>query len=53
MWSAFSVVTLTQVFGNAWYVWLWPTIVGVPAIVLTVAYYSRKFAPKQRLAVTA
>ncbi|MGI4756581.1 MAG: hypothetical protein ACRYGF_06995 [Janthinobacterium lividum] len=53
MWSAFSVVTLTQVFGKEWYVWLWPTIVGVPAIVVTSAYYARKFAPKQRLATAA
>ena len=53
MWSAFSVVTLTQVFGNAWYVWLWPTIVGVPAIVLTAAYYSRRFAPKRPAAAMA
>ena len=47
LWSAYSVVTLTQYFGNAWYVWLWPTLLGVPAIVITVGYYSRKFAPKQ------
>jgi hypothetical protein len=46
-WSAFSVVTLTRVIGNHWYVWLWPTMVGVPAIVLTTAYYKRKFAPKR------
>ncbi len=45
-WSAFSVVTLSRYLGNTWYVWLWPTIVGVPAIVLTTAYYRRKFAPK-------
>ena len=45
-WSAFSAVTLSQYFGNAWYVWLWPTILGVPAIVLTSGYYKRKFAPK-------
>ena len=45
-WTAFSAVTLSQYFGNAWYVWLWPTIVGVPAIVLTTAYYKRKFAPR-------
>ena len=45
-WSAFSAVTLSQYFGNAWYVWLWPTIIGVPAIVLTSGYYKRKFAPK-------
>jgi hypothetical protein len=48
-WSAFSAVTLTQVFGNRWYVWLWPSIVGVPAIVLTIAYYKRKFAPKAKV----
>jgi hypothetical protein len=45
-WSAFSVVTLARVIGNHWYVWLWPTMIGVPAIVVTTAYYKRKFAPK-------
>jgi hypothetical protein len=50
-WSAFSAVTLSRVFGNQWYVWLWPSIVGVPAIVLTTAYYRRKFAPKAKVAV--
>jgi hypothetical protein len=49
-WSAFSAVTLSQVFGNQWYVWLWPTIVGVPAISITSAYYKRKFAPKTKIA---
>ena len=29
-------------------VWLLPTAVGVPAIVLTIAYYKRKFAPKKK-----
>lgn len=52
-WTAFSAVTLTRFFGSAWYVWLWPTIVGVPAIVLTVGYYQRKFAPKTKAATTA
>jgi hypothetical protein len=46
-WTAFSAVTLMRTFGPAWYVWLWPTIIGVPAITLTVGYYKRKFAPKQ------
>jgi hypothetical protein len=46
-WTAFSAVTLSQYFGNAWYVWLWPTIVGVPAIVLTTVYYKRKFGAKK------
>jgi uncharacterized membrane protein len=49
-WSAFSVVTLTRVIGNHWYVWLWPTMVGVPAIAVTTAYYRRKFAPRARAA---
>ena len=48
-WSAFSVVTLGPLLkNNAWYVWLWPTIVGAPAIALTTAYYKRKFAPRPR-----
>jgi hypothetical protein len=51
-WTAFSAVTLSQFFGNAWYVWLWPTIVGAPAIALTTIYYKRKFAPRAK-AVTA
>jgi hypothetical protein len=45
-WSAFSVVTLSQYLGNHWYVWLWPTMIGVPASVATVAYYMRKFSAK-------
>jgi uncharacterized membrane protein len=45
-WSAFSVTTLSQFLGNHWYVWLWPTILGVPAISLTIAYYKRKFSPR-------
>ena len=49
-WSAFSAVTLSQVFGNEWYVWLWPSIVGVPAIFLTIAYYKRRFTPRAKVA---
>jgi uncharacterized membrane protein len=49
-WSAFSVVTLTRFVGNHWYVWLWPVMVGVPAIVVTTAYYKRRFAPRVRSA---
>ena len=45
-WTAFSVVTLPTVFGNHFWLWLWPTAIGVPAIVLTIAYYKRKFAPR-------
>ena len=43
-WSAFSVVTLSTMLGNHWYVWLWPTLVGVPAILLTSGYYRRRFS---------
>jgi uncharacterized membrane protein len=50
-WTAFSSVTLSQFFGSTWYVWLWPTILGTPAIVITSAYYQRKFT--QRRAVAA
>ncbi len=52
-WSAFSVVTLTRYLGDHWYIWLWPSMVGVPAIVLTTAYYRHKYGPKQKLAVAA
>jgi uncharacterized membrane protein len=47
-WTAFSVVTLPLYFGKSVVLWLWPTAVGVPAIVLTTAYYRRKFAPKSK-----
>jgi hypothetical protein len=46
-WSAFSVVTLSQYLGNVWYVWLWPTMIGVPASAMTVAYYMRKFGGRR------
>jgi uncharacterized membrane protein len=45
-WSAFSAVTLTQIMPNQWWIWLWPTMLGVPAIIGTTAYYKRKYAPK-------
>jgi len=50
-WSAFSVLTLIQLFGNRWYVWLWPTIVGTPAIAAVTIYYKRKFAARAKPAV--
>jgi uncharacterized membrane protein len=50
-WSAFSVTTLRPMLGNHWYVWLWPTMIGVPAIAVTTAYYQRKFAPKVKRSV--
>jgi hypothetical protein len=45
-WTAFSVVTLPAIFGNHYWLWLWPTAIGVPAITITTMYYKRKFAPK-------
>lgn len=51
-WTAFSVTTLSPLMGrgsylrSGWLLWLWPTLVGVPAIVLTTVYYKRKFAPR-------
>ncbi len=48
--TAFSAVNLSARFGAAWWVWLWPTMLGVPAIAIWTAYYKRKFAPKPRLA---
>jgi uncharacterized membrane protein len=50
-WTAFSVVTLTRLLGNHWYIWLWPTIIGVPAISILTGYYKRKFAPVHQAAM--
>jgi len=44
--TAFSAVNLGHWFGPAWWVWLWPTLIGVPAIYFWTAYYKKKFAPK-------
>jgi uncharacterized membrane protein len=49
--TAFSAVNLGHWFGPAWWVWLWPTMVGVPAIVIWTRYYEKKFAPKPKIAV--
>jgi uncharacterized membrane protein len=46
-WTAFSVVTLPRLLPHAGFaLWLWPTIVGIPAIILMTGYYRRKFTPK-------
>src|SRR5208282_4155243 len=49
--TAFSAVNLTRWFGAAWWVWLWPTIVGVPAIAVWTAYYKKKFSSKPQAAI--
>jgi uncharacterized membrane protein len=48
--TAFSAVNLGQFFGDAWWVWLWPTMVGVPAIAIWTTYYKKKFAPRPKAA---
>ena len=48
-WTAFSVVTLPRILPHAGFVlWLWPTVIGVPAITITTIYYKRKFSPKSK-----
>ena len=49
--TAFSAVNLSHWFGAAWWVWLWPTISGVPAISIWTTYYKKKFLPKPKIAV--
>ncbi len=44
--TAFSAVNLSRWFGAAWWVWLWPTMLGVPMFFLWTRYCKRKFAPK-------
>ncbi|ADW71627.1 hypothetical protein AciX9_4700 (plasmid) [Granulicella tundricola MP5ACTX9] len=47
-WTAFSTATLSHFFRHAGIIlWLWPAAIGVPAIVLTTAYYKRKFAARK------
>lgn len=46
-WTAFSVATLSHVFRHAGIIlWLWPAAIGIPAIILTIAYYKRKFSAR-------
>ena len=52
-WSAFSVVTLPPLLGNQFWLWIWPTAIGTPAIAVMTGYYKRKFAPRARLASPA
>ncbi|WP_158751819.1 DUF2306 domain-containing protein [Acidobacterium sp. S8] len=44
-WTAFSVVTIGPLLHGAWWIWVVPTGIGVPAIVMTRAYYQKKFTP--------
>jgi uncharacterized membrane protein len=50
-WTAFCVVTLGPLVHGAWWLWVLPTAIGVPSIIATTAYYKRKFAPRQKVAL--
>lgn len=52
-WTAFLVVTIGPRIGHGhspWWLWVLPTVIGVPAIVGTTTYYKIKFAPKKAVA---
>lgn len=51
-WTAFCVVTIGPRLHGAWWLWLLPTAIGVPAITVTTAYYKHKFAPRMKAAVS-
>ena len=48
-WTAFSVTTLSRFVHHAWWIWILPTVIGVPCISITTAYYKRKFAPRRKI----
>lgn len=42
-WTAFCLVTLGPLLHGAWWLWLVPISIGLPAILATTAYYRQKF----------
>lgn len=50
-WTAFCVVTIGPLLHGAWWIWVLPSAIGVPAIIATTAYYKRKFTPKPKPAL--
>jgi uncharacterized membrane protein len=52
-WTAFCLVTLGPLLRGAWWLWLVPISVGVPAILVTTAYYRRKFRARPEPALQA
>ncbi len=42
-WTAFCLVTLGPLLHGVWWLWLVPISVGLPAILVTTAYYRQKF----------
>jgi len=47
-WTAFLVVTVAPLLHVGKMIWLVPTVIGVPAIFLTIGYYRRKFTPRAK-----
>ncbi|MGC2639801.1 MAG: hypothetical protein WA294_21640 [Acidobacteriaceae bacterium] len=47
-WTAFCVVTIGPLLHGAWWIWIAPAAIGLPAIIATTAYYQRKFAPRPK-----
>ena len=50
-WTAFCVVTIGPRVHGAWWLWVLPTAIGVPAIIATTAYYKSKFTSKPKVVV--
>jgi uncharacterized membrane protein len=48
-WTAFCVVTIGPLLHGAWWIWITPVAIGVPAIIATTAYYQRKFVPRPKV----
>lgn len=44
--TAFTVVNLAPHFGNVWWIWLGPAMIGIPASIRWQLYYRRKFSAK-------
>jgi hypothetical protein len=51
--TAFTVVNLAPHFGNVWWIWLGPAIIGIPASIRWQLYYRRKFSAKAAQPVQA
>jgi len=51
-WTAFSLVTIGPLLHGAWWLWIVPISVGIPAMIATTAYYQRKFASRPKVALT-
>lgn len=50
-WTAFSIVTIGPLVHHAWWLWIVPSAIGVPAIFWTTVHYKKKFAPRVKSAV--